>query len=847
MATRQVSCLAILAVVLGDWSGIQPSAIAQSSPKPVEPVRPNAIGDALPPGAILRLGTTRLRHSSAVTCVAVDRNGKYILSGGMDYKVRLWKCDSGALIHEWQCECIPSSVQFHPTKPQALLTSDAVELWDLTDFKKVASFAQYRSSVVAAAIRPDGKVIASAQSTDRAIQLWDTVTGRQIPIENRPEIRTTALTFSSDGQYLVCGGDSEGQADQANPIMVLVWDVKSEKVVTRARWKSIAKIPVKRAITDVAMSLDRSRIIAVETGGLGIWDTESGRPVVQISQGGGTGVTICRDGRTFLTGVSNQGIDSGLIDKPEQRSLHLATAGPISSLATSADGKWHAASQYGNIYVWADGQRPLWPRPEQGHLRGVTSAARSPDGKWAATSDGEEVFLWELERGSVVRHVSFPILDASKQERAAVLGIAFSRDGSSFLVGTSEGIHRVTNPWGAVSTLISFGGKRPHSLAFSSDGRSVGIVRSPTLVRVWAINSPEKFIDLDLPAADALTGHECRSLAWEPEGEILAVGSLPSQIPGVNSPAKILFWEVASRKLKRSMTIPNGTIDYLRFSADGLRLMCVGATGHSRVGVWDSRSGKELAKVAQEHRDVVRAEFSPDGNMILTGHDDGIIRLWEVATGGECERWLGHNGPIGHLDCDRRGRTLFSGGSDGISLLWNVAPLIPELDGTRNDLRECLRDLTNADPRTAYRSQWALASNAEKSLGLIADFVIPIPPLDLEKVRDLIGKLDAPRFVDRQNAHRALKPLAPLCEEEFRRAFERSSSPEQRKHLTDLLRAVDDDGAKQIRIRDIRLIQVLEMINTAESRKMLVSLAAGEPNAHLTRQSKAALSRAKPE
>src|SRR5262245_50236628 len=52
-------------------------------------------GDELPEGAVARLGTPRLRHGSAVECLAFDPDGVLLASGSDDRTVRLWEVKTG--------------------------------------------------------------------------------------------------------------------------------------------------------------------------------------------------------------------------------------------------------------------------------------------------------------------------------------------------------------------------------------------------------------------------------------------------------------------------------------------------------------------------------------------------------------------------------------------------------------------------------------------------------------------------------------------------------------------------------------------------------------------------------
>src|SRR5947208_14887121 len=64
-------------------------------PKKPEPSRTDCYGDALPLGAITRLGTVRFRHSNTVSCFVFSNDGKLLVSGGEDQTIRVWDVASG--------------------------------------------------------------------------------------------------------------------------------------------------------------------------------------------------------------------------------------------------------------------------------------------------------------------------------------------------------------------------------------------------------------------------------------------------------------------------------------------------------------------------------------------------------------------------------------------------------------------------------------------------------------------------------------------------------------------------------------------------------------------------------
>src|SRR5262249_16206140 len=75
------------------------SVFAQAAGAPraaqAEPVRTDALGDPLPPGARARLGSLRYRHTAIILSLALSPDGKLLAAGGVDYVVRLWDRATG--------------------------------------------------------------------------------------------------------------------------------------------------------------------------------------------------------------------------------------------------------------------------------------------------------------------------------------------------------------------------------------------------------------------------------------------------------------------------------------------------------------------------------------------------------------------------------------------------------------------------------------------------------------------------------------------------------------------------------------------------------------------------------
>src|SRR5262249_17439762 len=81
-----------------DPAQAQPGAAKADAEKRIAANAADLYGDALPPGAIARLGTVRFRSPTA--SIAYSPDGKLIAAGGADNHIRLFDVSSGKIIRQ---------------------------------------------------------------------------------------------------------------------------------------------------------------------------------------------------------------------------------------------------------------------------------------------------------------------------------------------------------------------------------------------------------------------------------------------------------------------------------------------------------------------------------------------------------------------------------------------------------------------------------------------------------------------------------------------------------------------------------------------------------------------------
>jgi WD40 repeat protein len=153
------------------------------------------------------------------------------------------------------------------------------------------------------------------------------------------------------------------------------------------------------------------------------------------------------------------------------------------------------------------------------------------------------------------------------------------------------------------------------------------------------------------------------ALAFSPEGRILAAGTMERSV---------LRWEFATgQPLPPLLCKGRGRVRVARlaFSPDGRTLA---AAAGPVVTLFDTDTDTIRAALTGHSQTVRDLAFHPGGRMLATVCGDDSIRLWEVATGKERDRFEGRIGDLSAVAFAPDGCTGAAGGEHGRILQWDV-------------------------------------------------------------------------------------------------------------------------------------------------------------------------------
>ena len=298
-----------------------------------------------------------------------------------------------------------------------------------------------------------------------------------------------------------------------------------------------------------------------------------------------------------------------------------------------------------------------------GYSNTLSALGFSPDGDRLATrSRDNQLKVWDMS----TRTERFTITNVTS------LG-GFTPDGQSFAYGTGDG---------SVKLCDASTGRTLHSIenagdlvALLADGKRVATTAERFLVKIWDIASGrETFVQKGQGGINLWGPEFGTGVVITPDGEKLAISN------GAGN--GITLWNL------KTHAILNGSLDkrevpltFLQLSSDGKLLATGGFDGLVRL--WDMATGDELLLPIKEPESVVSAAFSADGRVLAIASLDQTIRLWDLATRRELDTLKGHESGVWTVTFSADGRRLASGGDDKTVRLWNTGPkpVKPSLSG----------------------------------------------------------------------------------------------------------------------------------------------------------------------
>jgi RNA polymerase sigma factor (sigma-70 family) len=713
--------------------------------------------------------------SKRLAVVAQDRGPSTPAGASASLYVSVLDATTGRRLHQWPSQGgTVHSLAFSPdgTLLAVSASNPMVRVWDLTTGKVAFDVAAKDTAADWApevAFAPDGKTL--AVGTVNRIELVNPADGKERGRLVADMKVVSGLAFTPDGKTL-----ASYSADQR----VRVWDVAARDV--RYHLDSPQYIP---PCNPIALSPDgKTLVLSMPGSSVRLWDVGTGLEL--FDQFGGhdapvRSVGVSPDGRTLVSGSDGQ---TRLWDAGPWRSRPrvLGTPGGVREEGLGSGYRPTTA----RALAWAPGNKPL-------ALEAVEpgTEARAVVHVWDPTTGWQVAGLAVPDQHAILRYANEPLL----------------------AVG------------GGVVVVVHY---------------DVTTQQKSFLLTAWDVTTPRR------PRWTLPLDEQPSSVTVSADGKLALLGT----------GSRVVVCDLEAGRVRVNLGGLRDVVG-LALSADGRQ---VAASSGRLVRLWELSGGQEVFTVRGLSRSVGSLAFSPDSRLLATGSgrwpygipapDEPEIRLWDVFTGREAARFRGHGADTSSLCFTPDGRQLVSGHEDGIVLIWDVAGAAGgRRDADKSVAAELDRlwgDLAGTDAGKGRRAVGKLLAAGEAVVPFLRKNLQPAA-VDAARLRRLIADLDSEAFAVRQQAARGIEELGDLAKDALQETAAGAASAEARKQAERLLEEIEnrERHLRGGRLREVRAVEVLERVGGQEARQVLRELAGGMPQTRLTREAKTALQRPK--
>lgn len=468
------------------------------------------------------------------------------------------------------------------------------------------------------AYSPDGAQLVIG-GTDGLIGIWDTHTGEPVNTLTGHTEAVTSVAFSPDGKLFVTAS-----ADYHR----IVWEYATGRQVMNLPGPNAPA--VNGGLSNVVFSPDGKFLLSTaQFEEAGIWDLSSGREVVHFDNSAGPAAAFSPEGDRLALMTAVWDVSDFL----------------VSSAVPDSRGDDEPATIFWEqrLFDYADPQIEFRAPSSE-----IENAFHEP-GSVSYSPDGSRMLTTVISSLGIMRDAESgePLFTLSGHANI-INNTAFGPKGAVVATAGADGTARIWDAdTGQVLLVLEGHQDEVFQVAFSPDGQRLATSSLDGTAKVWEI-SPG--------------GGEWPSPASHSGSVLLAFDPKSAHLVTLGEDGIVNNLDLQTGRSVFTLDGLQGSYAVPAFSPDGALVALANRTG--AVHLFKSFNGDRL-RTFQLGRIVSFLAFSPDGELLFAGSEDGVLSVLDLNTGKILIERTVQDGFVNGLTFGREGETIAIAGADG--------------------------------------------------------------------------------------------------------------------------------------------------------------------------------------
>lgn len=854
--------------------------------------------DALPEGAIVRLGTTKFRQSNNEAVSILTPDGRTILQLQAPSTLRYLSIETGKVVRtvmlKENIDAYSNRFSLNAAGDRFVMFSyNSVTVVNPITGEFVAKYSTENNKLRGRVPRDDfvqgqpmvthdakaerfayGSSYQQKPDDSGKAYVMQLSSGERIAEIDVLQTNQIQVAMSADGKRLASFGQHyvRSEKDEPQAGVVQIWDIETKKELAKIKTTS-------SQVQSVRFSLDGKQVfIGGQNLAVEAWDVATGKSLRQYltRSDGGQRLFVSSDGKK-LAGTSPDGHVQiwNVATGASLGSGFAPVSNGVEAIAFPAEGP---AVAYGKLnstmQVWTIPGKTL--TPQDGHFSAVSQIRYTPDGKQILTFGlDNKIVRWDAKTGKELDNYSHFANASHRWPRVWQLYSAtLSADSESIYLPNGNGLARVNIQTGEEIHSLFVPNRQNNSsvsgwVSTSIDGKRLvanvqHYVRNTNVFSncAWDTESGRLVVDHRI-AQDEKSPFNVMGICSgaTPDGTMMA-SVVAKGDRNHNGPMQLEFH---SFDLRTGSRIAQGSAS--RTSANDNSIAVITAPDNrsaivmqsTTIQMWDIPTAKISRTILNASVYGSSPRFSPNGRLFAismfktklasagvgrnTMVSNYTISIFEWASGQIRSEIPVDTTPPHWLCFSPDSTRLAIGAGDTSVLIYDVAD--SKWATEKRTAPDALWDALAGDSaKRAWDAIRELSARPDMAMPLLTEKIKPIVATEKptkEQVAKWIEQLDAPAFADRESASQSLTSHGKYFETDLRAAIETTTSLEVKERLEKIVEKMMKPVLPNV--TEARAIELLERIGTADARALLTKIAAGDATHALTKDAAASLKR----